>query len=182
MTPEKQQRRLDFLAAQYLAAIESSDFEKQQVLWHMAETEPDLDAVLNQVHDDLLEDDETDFVGEIARTVAATMPSAELLRPAGAEVTLAEVTAELTREGVAGWTAAEHELNAMVQSSGQDLPADLGHFDLLDWAERKFGSEAARLTKFWDAFGTTAARLRIRSESDYQVAARRTTPRTGGKE
>lgn len=52
------ERRIQFLAAIYLAAIEANNHDRQQVLWHMAATDSDLDAAMDQVHADLLESDD----------------------------------------------------------------------------------------------------------------------------
>jgi len=181
MSPYKDRLRIDLLADRYRRAMLSGDFDAQERLWKHAALNADVEAAFYQVHRDLVEERETDFVGAIARTVAETMPSAELPRPAGADVTILEVTAELTRAGVAGWTAAEHDLNDRVKAAGIELPKELGLGEVLDWAERHFGPEPASLQKYWAAFAGTARRLETRAQSDYRVAARRTQRKREGE-
>lgn len=177
MNPNMDRLRIDLLADRYRRAMLAGDFDAQEQLWKHAALNADVEAAFFQVHRDLVEEQETDFVGAIARTVAETMPSAELPRPAGAEVTVAEVAAELTRDGVPGWTAAEYALNARVQTSGLAVPSDLGRSALAAWAKDHFGDDDVGLAKYWTAFGKVAARMEARAETDYQVAARRTQPK-----
>jgi len=84
MSPYKDRLRIDLLADRYRRAMLSGDFDAQERLWKHAALNADVEAAFYQVHRDLVEERETDFVGAIARTVAETFevnkPQANLYR------------------------------------------------------------------------------------------------------
>jgi len=179
MNPEPlRPHQMDYLVSRYEQAMREDDFDVQTAVWELAETRPDLEAALLQVHQDLLEEQESESIGALAQTVQTHLSEARLERPAGLEVTLREVAETMIQQDQRGWGPGEHALNERVRSSLQGLPPLTSWQGLLAWAAQTFGAEAAQMTRYWQLFSQTARRLEDRAETDFQVAARRSKPAT----
>ncbi len=177
MTPNRDRLQLELLAAEYLAAVESDDFEAQNRLWKLAETDSTLATAFREVHSDLIaEQDEA----EAAKTTAAVtdavethLKSATIVREPTGPVTFADVADELFRAPPGGLPPEAHALNAKLRDAKEPLPTDLGLSALIAFAEAKFGA-ASR--DYWRAFRTAAITVRTRANTrtdEYQLAARR---------
>jgi len=178
MKPMDNERRLrvDVAAAHYLEALEAEDFDTTTALWQQALVDPDLESALREVHAGLVEEQ-----AQRAAAVAATaliaavethLPSATVVRPAAAVLTVADVANELFRHAPDRLPAAAHVLNERLRTRAEVLPADLGLPQLTTWAEARFGPGPR---EYWKAFRQVAVKLELRraAEADYQLAARR---------
>lgn len=178
MNPNPERLRRELLAARYLQAVESDDFDAQDALWRLAEAEPELVDIFRQVHDDLIaEQDAAEAAAAtdaIADAVEKHLPSATIVRDPAGPVTFADVADELFRNPPAGLSNDAFRLNDELRSSREPLPRDLGLSNLIAFAEAKFGA-ASR--DYWRAFRDAALEVRMRAKSqstpDYQLAARR---------
>lgn len=175
--------RIDLAAAAYLDALARDDPDAQARLWGQAAADPNLLAAFREVHAGLLEEceaaDQTAAGAAIARAVETHLPSAEVVRPPSGPVTVGDVADELFRHTPDRLPPEAHALNAALRASQEPLPADLGIWVLKEWAEGKFGPGPA---DYWRAFGEAARKVRMRANADaeYQLAARRAKPSTGG--
>src|SRR5262245_35950991 len=101
MSTNDRRLQLDLAAARYLEALERDNFSVTSKLWELAQADPELVAVLREVHAGLIEEQEaaTAATVEAALTAAVEghLPSAEIVRPADAVVTVADVAEELFR-------------------------------------------------------------------------------------
>lgn len=182
MTPHDR-LRIDLAAAAYLDALVRDDPETQARLWGQAAADPGLLAAFREVHAGLLEENEaadrTAAGAAVARAAETHLASAEVVRPPAGPVTVGEVADELFRHTPDRLPPEAHALNAALRVSGEPLPADLGLWALREWAERTFGTAPV---EYWKAFGEAARKVRMRANSDaeYQLAARRAKPPTGG--
>ena len=70
-------------------------------------------------------------------------------------------------------------LNEALRTARDPLPDDLGLPALTAWAEARFGAAPAA---YWQAFREAAikVRMRVSADSEFQLAARRTTPKVEG--
>ncbi len=177
MNPNPEILRRELLAAKYLQAVESDDFEMQEALWQLAESEPELAEMFQQVHDDLIaEQDAAEDVAAtatIADSVEKHLPSATIVRDPAGPVTFADVADELFRNPPVGLSNEAFRLNDELRSSVEPLPTELGLSALIAFAEAKFGT-APR--EYWRAFKLAALEVRMRANSrtaEYQLAARR---------
>lgn len=172
MTDRNDQRRLDRLALQYLAALDAADFDAVAALWHEAETDADLADALHALNAELADDARRAEVSAVAAAVAAHLPSAEVARPAAGPVTVADVAAELRRRPPARMPAAVHALTDRLTAADDALPDDLALPKLIAWAEARYGAAPAG---YWDAFRDAALLVRLRREAaaEYQLAARK---------
>lgn len=178
MTHREQQQRLDRLAMRYLAAADAGDFDTLAALWEHAATDPALAAALHDLNTALAGEAAAAEASAVAAAAEKHLTSAEVVRPAGGPVTVADVAAELFRHPPGGLPAAAHALNATLRASAEPLPDDLGLSKLTAWAEARFGPAA---TEYWKAFRQAAIRVRMRvnADTEYQLAARRTKPSGG---
>ena len=177
MNPNPEILRRELLAARYLRAVESDDFDLQGSLWQLAEAEPELADLFQQVHDDLIaEQDAAETANVRAGIVDAVekhLPSATVVRDPSGPVTFADVADELFRNPPIGLSNDAFRLNDELRSSGEPLPAELGLTALIAFAEAKFG---AAPREYWRAFKLAALEVRMRANSrtaEYQLAARR---------
>lgn len=179
MKPNPDLLRREYLAGQYLLAVEADDFPSQEALWRVAETEPELISLFQQVHEDLVaeQDAAERAAAAIADAAARHLPLAAVRAPVG-PVTFADAAEELMRHPPAGLSGDAFRLNDLLRSSTEPLPADLGLSKLIASAEAKFG---AAPREYWRAFRDAALTVRMRAATrtaEYQLAARR-EPRTG---
>lgn len=183
MNPADRRLQLDLVAARYLDALERNDFAVMADIWRVALTEPDLEAVLRQVHAGLIEEQADEAVASATMALTAAvethLPSAEIVRPASGPVTVGDVAEELFRRTPDRLPADAHVLNECLRASREPLPEDLGLSGLIGWAEKLFG---AAPVEYWKAFRQAALKLELRrgAEAEYQMAARR-APRAEDK-
>lgn len=169
-------REIDRLADEYLAALDTADRPELDRIWELAAFDPELEAVLHELHAAL---DEGDRVRDartakpaLADAVRTHLPSAEIIVPISGPVTVGDVARELLRHPPAGLPADAHALNEALQNSSDTLPENLGLSKLVAWAEPRFGNAPPA---YWKAFRLAALKLEMRraSAEEYQLAARR---------
>jgi hypothetical protein len=176
MNPTDPRLRRDLAAARYLDALECDDFDTTAALWQLALTDPELATALREVHAGLIEEQarEATAAAEAALTAAveAHLPSAEVIRPSAAVVTVADVAEQLFRSPPTRLPGEAHLLNERLRASAEPLPPDLGLPQLTAWAEARFGPAPP---DYWKAFRQAAVKLELRraAEAEYQLAARR---------
>ncbi len=176
MNPISERMRYELLAAKYLLAIETDDFATQEALWHLAETEPDLVTLFQQVHDDLLEEEQQAEVEKVTQAIEESveqhLPGAAVVKEPSQAVSFADVAAELLRSMPNEFSSDELQYNDSLRSRVVPLPDDLGLSNLITHAEAAFGP-APR--EYWQAFQKLAIRLRMRhaDAENLQLAARR---------
>ena len=179
MTPHER-LRISIASAQYLAALERDDQPTLDVLCERAATDPELLEAFLDIDAAFLEEQQanelataTAIVGELA---AQHLTSGEAVPPMAGPVTVADVARELFRHTPARLTADALQMNEKLRLYRDELPASLGLPSLIVWAEAKFGPAPA---DYWKAFREAAIKVRMRVNSDveYQLAARRTKPR-----
>lgn len=172
MNPTDRRLLLDLAAARYLDALERDDFATMAAVWQLAQADPELEAILREVHAGLL--DEQAHTAAVALNAAVEMhlPSAEIIRPAAGPVTVADVADQLFRHTPDRLPAEAHLLNERLRLMKEPLPADLGLSKLTAWGEAKFG---AAPPEYWKAFRQAAIKVELRraAEGEYQLAARR---------
>ena len=174
MTDRDKQKRLDRIAMQYLTAVEAGDFDAVGLLWADAETDPDVADVLHGLNAELAAAHEAATRSEIGEQIVgaieAHMPSAEVIRPGPAPVTVAAVAEYLRKNPPRGLTTDELKLNDVLRGSTEALPAELGVAQVVAWG-RRFGNAPEA---YWKAFRAAALKLLMRAESaeNYQMAAR----------
>lgn len=182
MTPHDR-LRISIAAARYLEALEQDDHTALAALWQSAATEPELLAAFRDIHSGLIEEHESHARGRetasVATAVEEHLTSGELARTRAGEVTVAEVADELFRHAPDRLPAEAHVLNEKLRGLGEPLPAELGLPNLLAWAAARFGPTP---DAYWKAFRVAAMKLRIRvnSDTEFQLAARRTKPKPEG--
>jgi hypothetical protein len=176
MIPTDHRLQLDLAAARYLVALEQEDYPAMANLWELALADPELEAVLHEVHTGLIEEQ----AGVAAEAAAAMLkvavethlPSAAIVRASDRHVTVGDVAEELFRHTPDRLPAEAHLLNERLRTSQEPLPEDLGLSGLIGWAQKRFG--AASL-EYWKAFRQAAVKLELRhgAEVEYHLAARR---------
>jgi len=178
MTPADRRLWLDAQAANYLAAVEAEDFDRQDAIWQLAARDPELEEALHAVHAGLAEEAADSATDTVAAAVGQFLPSAEVVRPAAGPVTVGMVADELFRRTPDRLPAAAHALNDRLRQTTDELPAELGLSKLVAWAEARFGTADPA---YWRAFREAALKLELRvaAETDYQLAARK-GPKPGG--
>jgi hypothetical protein len=171
MTPADRRLWLDAQAADYLAAVEAEDFDRQDELWGLAARDPELEEALHAVHAGLAEEAPAALGAAIDAAVKAFLPSAEVIRPAAGPVTVGMVANELFRHTPDRLPVEAHALNDRLRQTTDELPADLGLSKLVAWAEARFGSADPT---YWKAFYDALIKLDLRrsAETEYQLAAR----------
>jgi hypothetical protein len=182
MTDRENQHRLDELALRYLAAVETEDFDTIGALWEQAADDPDLDAMLHGLNAELVAEQEREELHAIALAVTDQierhMPSAEVIRPITGPLTVAEVAEYIRRHPPAGLTTDDLQLNDVLRSRIEAVPAELGLSQVIRWGTRLgFAPEA-----YWRAFREVALDLWMQrtSAEHYQLAARPQRPKRPG--
>jgi hypothetical protein len=171
--------RINLAAARYLEALENGDDAALESLWREAAADDNLLEAFREIHEGLIEEaierESTQVQSAVADAVAKHMPSAEIVRPVGGPVTVADVASELFRSPASGLPAEAHQMIERLLSNTEPLPEKLGLPALIAWAEPRFGPAPEQL---WDAFRQAAIKLKARAnDAEYQLAARRTKPR-----
>lgn len=175
MNPKPEILRRELLAAKYLQAVESDNFEMQEALWQLAGTEPDLADLFQQVHDDLIAEQDAaetaNLTAGIAESVEKHLPSASIVRDPAGPVTFADVADELFRNPPGGLSNDAFRLNDELRSSREPLPTELGLSTFIEIAEKKFG---AAPREYWKALRQVAMKIELRraSQTEFQLAAR----------
>ncbi len=169
-------RELDRLADEYLTALDAADDPTIERIWEAAASDPQLEAMLEELHAEIVADDklqaERTLKPALADAVRTHLPSAEIIASSAGPVTVGDVARELLRNTPAGLPAEAHALNEALQKSPEVLPGDLGLSKLIAWAEPRFGNAPSA---YWKAFRLAALKLEMRraSAEEYQLAARR---------
>lgn len=177
-------RELDRLTEEYLAALAAADDESLDRIWERAATDPELEGALLDIEAaldaDELEQEARAKERTIAGSVAAHLPSAEIIRPSTGPVTVGDVARELFLHTPDRLPAAAHALNQQLLASLEELPTELGLTKLIAWAESRFG---AAPSEYWRSFRQAALKLERRrgSEAEYQLAARKAPKPEGPK-
>lgn len=178
------ERDIDRLTAVYLEALDRCDLDAIDRIWDAAATHRDLERALHDLHAALDAEDEKAAEQQAAAIVTDAvvrhMPSAEVARPPGDRVTVADVADELFRHPPDRLPAEAHVLNEKLRSAREPLPDNLGLGKLVTWAEARFGPAPEA---YWRAFRQAALKLELRraAEAEYQLAARAGQPKPGGK-
>jgi hypothetical protein len=179
MTDRQNQRRLDDIAMNYLAAIEAGDFDAIEALWKQAADDSELYAMLHGLNAELAAErdaaENAAIDAIVLDNIEKHMPSAEVIRAWTGPLTVAEVAEQIRRHPPAGLTVDDLKLNDVLLKSTDAVPAGLGISQVIEWGKR-FGV-APEI--FWQAFRKNALKLRMRreSEANYQIAARPTKPK-----
>jgi hypothetical protein len=182
MTNRENQQRLDRLALQYLAAVETEDFYTIDALWRQAADDADLDAMLHGLNDELVAEQDAHENAAITSAVLGSieqhMPSAEIVRPVTGPLTVAEVAEHIRRHPPAGLTTDDLALNDLLRKANEAVPAELGITQVIRWGAR-FGSAPEA---YWRAFREVALDLWMErtSAANYQLAARPQRPKRSG--
>jgi hypothetical protein len=182
MTNRENQQRLDRLALQYLAAVETEDFDTIDALWKQADEDAELDAMLYGLNAELVAEQDAQEHAAIASAVLHNveqhMPSAEIVRPATGPLTVAEVAEHIRRHPPAGLTTDDLKLNDVLRKATEAVPAELGISQVIRWGTR-FGSAPEA---YWRAFREVALDLWMErtSAANYQLAARPQRPKRPG--
>lgn len=176
MKTNNRRLQLDLTAARYLDALERDDSGTMSQIWEATRTDPELGAVLREVHAGIIEEQthEASATSSAALTVAVAthLPSAEIIHPAVGPVTVADVAEELFRHTPDRLPAEAHVLNERLRATRESLPEELGLSGLTAWAETRFGMAPV---EYWSAFRQAAVKLELRraAEAEYHLAARR---------
>jgi hypothetical protein len=182
MTNRGNQHRLDRLALQYLAAVETEDFDTIDALWRQAADDADLDAMLHGLNAELVAErdaQEQAAIGSaVLESVERHMPSAEIVRTATGPLTVAEVAEHIRRHPPAGLTTDDLRLNDVLRKETEEVPAELGISQVIRWGTR-FGSAPEA---YWRSFREVALDLWMErtSAANYQLAARPQRPKRPG--
>ena len=182
MTPQDR-LRISIASARYLEALENDDGETLFTLMEQATSDPELLHAFLEIDAAFLEEQHQHIVDTTRDTVEGLvekhLPSAEIVKPVSGVVTVADVADELFHYTPGGLPAEAHQMNERLRAARDELPESLGLPDLRAWAEAKFGPAPV---EYWRAFRQAAikVRMRTRAEVEFQMAARRTKPKSGG--
>jgi hypothetical protein len=177
MNPHDRRLWLDLTAARYLDAIERDDFDTQVELWRAAESDPELEEAFHDIHAGLVEEREVAAAAIIAAVAEKHLTSGEVVRPTAGPVTVADVADDLFRHTPDRLPASAHAINERLRAVAEPLPTDLGLWSLSAWIEARFGPMPPEyLVVFRQA--ALKVRMRVNSEMEYQLAARRAKPST----
>jgi hypothetical protein len=182
MTDRENQHRLDELALQYLAAVETEDFDTAGALWEQAADDPDLNTMLHGLNAELVAEQErreqAAVTAAVVEQIERHMPSAEVIRPVTGPLTIAEVADYIRRHPPAGLTADELRLNDVLRRATEAVPEELGISQVIRWGTR-FGIAPEA---YWRAFREVALDLWMQRSSaeHYQMAARPQRPKRPG--
>ena len=184
MTPRDRRLWIDLTAAEYLVALEGEDFAAQGRLWALAATDPDLEAAFHETHDALIEEAQaaavTPTIDAVRAAVLKHLPGVELEAPTG-PVTVAMVARELFERPPPRLTPEASQLNDRLKAAAAELPGDIGLTPLTRWLEANFGATPSGYAKAFQQAALTL-RMRVSSDAEVQVAARRAKPpQDGGK-
>ena len=184
MTPRDRRLWIDLTAAEYLAALEGEDFAAQERLWALAAADPELEAAFHEIHDGIIEEAQDAAVNPAIDAVRAAvlkhLPGVELDAPTG-PVTVAMVARELFERPPARLTPEAAQLNERLKAAAAELPGDIGLTPLTRWLEANFGATPSGYAKAFQRAALTL-RMRVNSDLEVQVAARREKPQDGGKQ
>ncbi len=182
MTNRENQHRLDRLALQYLAAVETEDFDTIDALWRQAVDDADIDAMLHGLNAELVVEQDAQehaaITSAVLNSVEKHMPSAEILRPKTGPLTVAEVAEYIRRHPPAGLTTDDLKLNDVLRKETEVVPTELGISQVVRWGAR-FGLAPEA---YWSSFREVALDLWMErtSEANYQLAARPQRPKRPG--
>lgn len=176
-------RELDRLTEEYLAALAAADDQTLDRLWEAAALDPELERALLDI-EAALDDDDREQESKAAETliadsVAAHLPSAEIIRPSTGPVTVGDVARELFLHTPDRLPAAAHAFNEKLRTAAIPIPSELGFSKFVAWAEAQFGRADER---YWDVFYSALGKLELRasSEREFQLAAR-SAPKPGDR-
>lgn len=179
MTERENQKRLDRIAMTYLSAVDAGDFDTIDALWAQAAGDAMLADMLHRLNAHVAAEQDAAqgaaLASQLVSAIEAHLPSAEVIRPAGRPLTVADVAEHLRRNPPRGLTADDLRLNDELKKSAEPLPADLGVARVVAWG-RRFGNAPE---PYWRAFRAAALKLLMRQESaeNYQMAARPAKPK-----
>ena len=168
-------REFDRLADEYLTALDAGDDPTIERIWNAAATDPQLEAMLEDLHAEIVTDDklQADRTAKpiLAEAVRTLLPSAEIVRPGTGPVTVGDVARELLRHPPAGLPADAYALNERLLTATLSIPSELGFSKFVAWAEARFGRASE---SYWDAFYSGIIKLEVRAgaEREFQLAAR----------
>jgi hypothetical protein len=165
---------LDLLLLRYLDAIDRADWNAFADVWRLAETDPELEAALHELHAGIVEDREAEAVLELATIHFPVRPAAgppDAARPLTAGEVAGRLAADLAT-GAARMTDADRAANERLQGDPTPLPDELGQPALAAWtASLGVGASGS----YWRQFRQTAIGLTMaRSQAHARLAAART--------
>lgn len=175
---------IEMISAEYEAAVDANNFERQEQLWALAAANPDLEAVFLQLHEDwakLAEQSRTQplattqDVDMIRDAVATHLKAPEITAKTG-PLTVRDVAEELSTKLPPGLPPAAYQVLEQLRQSHAELPKELGLSKLIAWAEAQFGAAPREL---WKAFQDAASTVTMRQAEQLSLAARR-AKRQGG--
>jgi hypothetical protein len=144
MSTTNRRLQLDLLAARYLESLERKDFSTMSGIWQAAQTDPELEAILYEIHAGVVEERALESAASASAALTAAvethLPSAEIIQQKTGPVTVADVAEELYRHTPDRLPAEAHVLNEHLRTLREPLPAELGISGLTTWAETRFGS------------------------------------------
>jgi hypothetical protein len=180
MTDRENQHRLDGLALQYLAAVETQNFDTIDALWKQAADDADLDAMLHALNAELTaeQDAQEHAASAVLDSIEQHIPSAEVIRPAARALNVAEVAEYIRRHPPAGLTIDDLKLNEELRHVTEEVPTELGISQVVRWGT-KFGSAPEA---YWRAFREVALDhlMEQTSAANYRLAARPQRPKPPG--
>ena len=175
MSPTNRRLQLDLLAARYLESLERKDFSKMSSIWQAALTDPELEAILHEIHAGVVEEQTLESGASTSAVLTAAvekhLPSAEIIQQITGPVMVADVAEELYHRTPDRLAAEAHLLNEQLRALHEPLPSELGISGLTTWGNTRFGSAPG---EYWAAFRRAAVKLELQraAEAEYQMAAR----------
>jgi hypothetical protein len=166
------QLRIDLIAAQYLEAVESDNYELQIELWKLAGAELELEEAFHEINQSLLEEMEEQAKAVVAETVQAHMPSARIFDPAAeGPITVGQVAAELILRLPAGMSPEGVAFIEGLRNRSETVPEVTGLRNVQSWGSATFGNDSRDI---WKAFQEARHRLEMQrsATTEYQLAAR----------
>ncbi len=179
MMERENQLRLDELALRYLAAIDGDHFETIEALWAQAADDPDLEEMLHGLNAELAAEQDSQERESATRAILEGieqhMPSAEIIRGATGQLSVAEVAEHIRRHPPAGLTSDDLRLNDTLRLATEPVPMELGISQITRWGTR-FGSAPQA---YWRAFREVALDLWMErtSTENCRMAARPQRPK-----
>ncbi len=183
MSTNNRRLQLDLIAARYLEAVEQKDFSTMSSIWQAALNDPELEAVLHEIHAGIVEEQAQENAASATATLTAAvethLPSADIIKQKVGPVTVADVAEELYRHTPDRLPAEAHGLNEHLRTVQEPLPDELGLSGLTAWAQTRYGSAPG---EYWAAFRRAAVKLELQraAEAEYHMAAR-CAPEPGNK-
>ena len=183
MTPQDRRFWIDLTTAEYLDAVERDDLDAQDRLWLLAAADAELEAAFLETHDGLAEESQSAAVAPTIDALRAAvlkhLPGVELDAPTG-PVTVAMVARELFERPPGRLSPEAARLNDRLKAAATELPSDIGLTPLTRWLEANYGATPSGYAKAFQRAALTL-RMRVSSDAEVQVAARRAEPKDGGK-